>query len=98
MMALEQNPAYEPVAFLSLTVKAESLKQVWKHEKEEMKKFSPLIFIISTTLIGILTFASFISLMAQRGDMHDLLFVKLFAPLFDIFRFPTHILFNFGKE
>ena len=62
-----------------------------------MKKFYILVFIVSSILVGILTFASFIAGMAFRGDIHDSFFVKLFAPLFYIFRFPTHTLFNFGR-
>jgi hypothetical protein len=62
-----------------------------------MRKFNPLVFIISSILVGVLTYTSFIAGMAQRGDNLDSFFVKLFAPLFYIFRFPTHTLFNFGR-
>jgi hypothetical protein len=62
-----------------------------------MKKFNLLVFIISTVLIGILTLASFLAGLMFRGDDLDPFYVKLFVPLFHLFRFPTHTLFNFGR-
>jgi hypothetical protein len=58
-----------------------------------MKKINLVTFLISTILIGILTFMSFISAFgADEGNKLDTIW-KMFTKLFYVLRFPTHILF-----
>ncbi len=51
-------------------------------------------FLIFTTLVGILTFFSFIAAWAKdEGTIGDSVIWNLFADLFNVFRFPMHNLF-----
>ncbi|MGB5819851.1 MAG: hypothetical protein WBG90_10235, partial [Saonia sp.] len=59
-----------------------------------LKRINKGYFLIFSTLIGILTFFSFIAAFAKdEGTIGDNFIWNLFADLFVIFRFPTHNIF-----
>jgi len=60
-----------------------------------MKKFSLRIFLISTVIVGILVFGSFIAAFSEVGGKHDSgILLSWFAKTIYIFGFPVITLFS----
>ncbi len=65
----------------------------WTTAENEKKNFSEATFVIATTFVGLLLVPSFITAAAEdEGTLGPNIFLRTFAKLFYVLRFPTHSL------